>query len=165
MKKTKLFAYVMLFATFFALTSCKKPTKTYTNDLSASELSDRVIDRLDSTEFRTAGGDWLEDYVTLPEGLSDYRICFSADGSNLNEFGIWHVSEDQIAPLETALRTYLTESLHRNREFYNSYIPEETTKLERAEVRVLGNYVCYAILDQSNRESFFHTLEEELLVR
>ena len=163
MKKQCLFAYVMLFFTLFSLSSCSKATLNYTDTISAAMLADEVVDELEDADFLTAQGNWLGDYVTLPDGLSDYRICYSADGSNLNEFGIWHVRKDQIAPLEATLRTYLAESLLRNREFYNSYIPKETPKLERAEVRVFGNYVCYAILDQKDREIFFQTIKNELL--
>ena len=163
MKKHRFLAYVLLFSFVFMLNACKKAEPKYSDSVSATELADEVIDELDDTDFLTAQGNWLADYVTLPDNLSDYRICFSANGSNLNEFGIWHVHADQIAPLEATLRAYLAESLLRNREFYNSYIPEETPKLERAEVRVFGNYVCYAILDQRDREVFFHTVEEELL--
>ena len=162
MKTTRFFAYVIGLSMLFSLCSCKKSNRAYLDTVPASELAEEVEDELDHTDFRTANGDWLNDYVTLPEGLSDYQICFSADGSSLNEFGIWHVKADQIAPLEATLRAYLAESLLRNREFYDSYIPEETPKLEQAEVRVFGNYVCYAILDQRDRAIFFQTLEEEL---
>ena len=163
MKKQRFFAYVLTFFTLLTAVSCKKANKAYSDVISAAELAQEMEEELDHTEFRTAHNNWLDDYVTLPEGLSDYRICFSADGSNLNEFGIWHVRADQIAPLEATLRAYLAESLLRNREFYNSYIPQETPKLEHAEVRVFGNYVCYAILDENDRTVFFRTLEEELL--
>ena len=144
------------------MTSCKKATVLYLDTLPASELAEEAREELDTTDFRTAPDDWLEDYVTLPEGISDYEICFSADGGNLNEFGIWHVKPDQIASTEAALRTYLATSLSKNRDFYNSYIPEETHKLEKAEVRVFGNYVCYAVLNEQDKSTFFGTIQEEL---
>ena len=165
MKKQSFLAYVMLFFTLFSLVSCSKKALKYSDTLPASKLAEEAVHELEDTDFLIAQGTWLGDYVTLPDGLSDYRIYYSADGSNLNEFGIWHVREDQIAPLEATLHTYLAESLLRNREFYNSYIPEETPKLERAEVRVFGNYVCYAILNSADRKLFFQTIEEELLDR
>ena len=163
MKKQYFLLYVIVLSVILTLAACKKADKTYSDALSASQLAEEAMEELDDTDFQTAQNNWLNDYVTLPEGLSDYRVCFSADGSNLNEFGIWHVRDDQIAPLEASLRMYLAESLLKNREFYDSYIPEETPKLERAEVRVFGNYVCYAILDQKDREIFFQTIKNELL--
>ena len=162
MKKTSFLAYVIALLSVFSLCACKKSTAVYSDTISAEELAEEAAEELEYENFRTANGDWLADYVTLPDGLTDYRICFSSDGNNLNEFGIWHVRSDQIAPLEATLRAYLAESLTKNKEFYNSYIPQETAKLEDAEVRVFGNYVCYAILDRRDREIFFQTLEEEL---
>ena len=165
MKTRRFFAFFLTILSLFSITSCKKATPVYRNVLPATELAEEARDELDMTEFRTAPGDWLADYVTFPDGVSDYEICFSSDGSNLDEFGIWHVKDDQIAATEAALRTYLSESLRKNREFYNSYIPEETHKLEKGEVRVFGNYVCYAILDERDKNIFFGTIQEELTER
>ena len=165
MRKQLFLPVLLAFSMLFSLISCKKASVVYTDTLSAHELSEEAEDELDHTDFRQADGDWLKDYVTLPEDLTDFEICFSSDGNNLNEFGIWHVRSDQIAPLEATLRTYLAESLLRNRNFYDSYIPQETPKLENAEVRVFGNYVCYAILNAQDREIFFRTVEEELTER
>ena len=146
----------------FSITSCKKATPVYLDILPATELAEEAREELKITNFRVAPSDWLADYVSLPDGMSDYEICFSSDGSNINEFGIWHVRQDQIAVTEAALRTYLSESLRKNREFYNSYIPEETIKLEKAEVKVFGNYICYAILNERDKNIFFSTIQEEL---
>lgn len=161
--KTQRFTSIFLTMTlFFSITSCKKAAPVYLDILSATELAKEAREELETTDFRVAPSDWLSDYVALPVGVSDYEICFSSDGSNINEFGIWHVGQDQIAATEAAIRTYLSESLRKNKDFYNSYIPEETVKLEKAEVRVFGNYVCYAILDERDKNIFFSTMQEEL---
>ena len=162
MKKTVILPLFLAFSALFSLCACKKAIR-YTDQLHAEELAEEALEELDHPDFQRASGDWLSDYVTLPEGLNDYEIRFSSDGNNLNEFGIWHVRDDQVAPMEATLRAYLAESLLRNRDFYDSYIPTETPKLANAEVRVFGNYVCYAILDDKDRSTFFHTVEEELI--
>ena len=159
MKMRRFEALFLVILSLFSTTSCKKASPIYQDALPAAELAEEARDELDLTDFRTASNDWLADYATLPEGLSDYEICFSSDGSNLDEFGIYHVSEGQIAATEAALRTYLSESLRKNREFYDSYIPEQTQKLEKAEVRVFGNYVCYAILDEQDKSIFFGAIQ------
>ena len=162
MKAHRFLAFFFVFLSLFSTTSCKKDNVVYVDSLPATELAEEACDDLETTDFRVAPRDWLSDYVTLPDGINDYEICFSSDGSNLSEFGIFHVNPDQIAPLEATLHTYLAESLSRNREFYNSYIPQETPKLEKAEIRVFGNYVCYAILSESDKSTFFATIREEL---
>ena len=162
MKSQRFTGIFLITILFFSITSCKKAAPVYLDILPASKLAEEARDELEATDFRIAPSDWLTDYVTLPDGVSDYEICFSSDGSNISEFGIWHVRQDQIAATEAALRTYLSESLRKNRDFYNSYIPEETVKLEKAEVKVFGNYVCYAILNEGDKRTFFSTLQEEL---
>ena len=144
------------------LFSCAPSKIVYSDHLTAEALAEEVREELSDTDFRITSSEWLNDYVDFPEGLTDHEICFSADGNNLNEFGIWHVPSDQVASVETTLRAYLANSLLQNRSFYDSYIPAETPKLADAEVRVFGNYVCYAILKKSDREIFFHTIEESL---
>ena len=134
----------------------------YADNIPVAELAEEAEDELEYTDFREANATWLDDYVTMPNDVEDCKIYYSSNGNNLNEFGIWHVRTDQIAPMEATLRAYLAESLLKNRNFYDSYIPEETPKLENAEVRVYGNYVCYAILNERDRATFFHTIEEEL---
>lgn len=162
MKFRRILTVFLLISTMLTFWGCKKASVTYLDTLRAEELASEAEDELDRTEFRHADGNWLDDYITLPEGLSDYEIRFATDGNNLNEFGIWHVKSDQIAPLEATLRAYLAESLLRNRSFYDSYIPQEVPKLENAEVRVFGNYVCYAILSEEDKAIFFRTIEDEL---
>ena len=163
-KKTLFFVLILACLAPLAMASCKNRSVHYTDTLPAEELAEEVREELEYSDFGEATGDWLADYVTMPEDLTDYTICFSTNGNNLNEFGIWHVTSDQVAPVEATLRTYLAESLLRNRSFYDSYIPNETAKLAEAEVRVFGNYVCYAILNSRDRATFFHTVEEELMV-
>ncbi len=165
MKRHRFSAFFLTILSVFSITSCKNTAPTYADTLPAKELAEEARDELETTDFRTAPSDWIADYVTLPDGLSDYEICFSSDGSNLNEFGILHVKADQIAAAEATLRTYLSESLRKNRDFYNSYIPMETPKLEKAEVKAFGNYVCYAILNEQDKKIFFDTIQEELTER
>ena len=64
--------------------------------------------------------------------------------------------------MENHLVSYLSKSFEKNREFYDSYIPEETAKLRDAEVRRFGNYVAYAILDRDSKSRFFSAIEDKL---
>jgi hypothetical protein len=112
------------------------------NSVSAHELAEEAEEAISYSDFRSADSNWLNDYVTLPDNLTDYEIRFSSDGNNLNEFGIWHVRTDQIAPMEASLRAYLAESLLRNRSFYDSYIPEETPILSKRLWRLWIKSIC-----------------------
>ena len=142
------------------LTSCEK-TLTYTDSLTSEELSEKALETLHSTDFLSADSSYLSDYIDLSH-LPKGTVFFAADGKNLDEFGIWHLPAEQVGEMKNLLESYLSESLERNRSFYDSYIPEETPKLRDAEVRVFGNYVAYAILSEHDRARFFQVLKNEL---
>ncbi len=159
--KRGIFLIFLAFSTLFCLFSCKS-TKSYKDDLSPAELAEIAEEALSSGEFLSAAEGYLEDYLPLSQDSDAHIVCFSSDGNNLDEFGIWQLSSDAPEMIRGKLEGYLAESLTRNREFYDSYIPQETPKLQNAEVRVFGNYVVYAILNDRDRAIFFETIERSL---
>lgn len=162
MKAIKCAGIILLALLLPTLGACRSGRR-YIDDLTASELAADVREALPDTEYLEASQDYLSDYFPIPEEVTDYRIYFASDGNRLDEFGIWHASSATAEQLGALIRGYLDESLSRNRSFYDSYIPQETPKLRDAEVRVYGNYVAYAILNETDRKAFFHTVEQDLL--
>lgn len=156
-------AGIILLALLLPMLSACHSKHSYTDSLTASELAGDVRKALSGTEYLEANQDYLNDYFPIPAEVSDYRIYFASDGNSLDEFGIWHASAAATEQLSALIRGYLDESLSRNRSFYDSYIPQETPKLRDAEVRVFGNYVAYAVLNETDRKTFFHTVEQDLL--
>ncbi len=150
-----------LFLSLCTLASCRsKPA--YLDSFSVDELAESAQRKLTDTQFVQADADYLDDYITLPETFSEFCVYFSSNGSVLDEFGIWRVPTDQTDEVKTLLSEYLSESLDRNRAFYDSYIPEETPKLRDAQIKIFGNYVAYAILSPDGRDRFFASLESDL---
>ncbi len=161
MKNARKTAFFLILCISLLLCSCQKKA-TYTDTLSAAELAEEAIDSLGGTPLLAAEKGYLDDYILIPEGMTDHEIRFSPDGNNLDEIGIWHVASSDTAQMKSLLEEYLQRSLERNRTFYDSYIPQETAKLRDAEVRVFGNYVVYAIMNQSDREAFFASVKNTL---
>ncbi len=152
---------VFLLFSLCALASCRSKTE-YLNSFSVDELAESAQRKLTDTQFVQADEDYLDDYLTLPETFSEFCIYFSANGSVLDEFGIWRVPVEQTDEVRSLLQKYLSESLARNRTFYDSYIPEETPKLRDAQIKIFGNYVAYAILSPEEQDHFFASLESDL---
>ena len=142
------------------LASCKK--ENYRDDLPVNALSGTVIVSLSDADYSTADDGFLDDYFQTPDYVKEKIICFANEGNNLNEFGIYHVTEGNAEQMKSILEKYLTDSYERNQSWYDSYIPEETPKLRDAEVKVFGNYVVYAIFSQEGRATIFATVEEML---
>ncbi len=160
MKPSRIIPFLFLILTVFS--SCKKSV-AYVDNIPTKTLVLELQNELDDDDYLQAEAGYLDDYFDEDAETADYSICFSADGNNLSEFGIWRTGSPKSAQeVSTQVRRYLDESLIKNKSFYDSYIPEETPKLRDAEVRVFGNYVAYAILDKDDRTEFFEKLEEKL---
>ena len=150
-------------ALLLTLASCKK--ENYRDDLPVNALSGTVIVSLSDTDYSTADDGFLDDYFQTPDYVREKIICFANEGNNLNEFGIYRVTDGNAAQMKDVLEKYLTDSYERNQAWYDSYIPEETPKLRDAEVKVYGNYVVYAIFSQEGRTTVFATVEEMLATK
>lgn len=145
------------------LSSCKK-TK-YRNDPSANELAEAALGVLnDADGYTVAEHDLLEGYFHRPDGAADFTVRIRADRNNIDEFGIYHVTDGDVREMASLLEGYLSRSFEQNRDWYDSYIPTETPKLRRAEVRVFGSYAVYAILSDSDRDRLFERIGAILTV-
>ena len=133
---------------------------TYKNDVAVNTLADTAITALnDGKEYSTAEADFLDSYFTKPDYVTESVIRFSTDGNDLNEFGIYHVTDGNAEAMKTHLSKYVTDFY----DLYNAnYLPEETPKLRDAEVKVFGNYVVYAMLNDTDRATLFTAIEQAL---
>ncbi len=156
----KLLATGMLVCLLAILVSCGGGS--YRDDLSAASLADHAMSALSKTDGYVAREKGLDSYFATPDYVTEFAIRHAQDTNNIDEIGIWHVTDGNADAMKVLLTGYLGESLEKNETFYDSYIPEETPKLRDAEVRVYGNYVAYAILSASDRSAFFSAVESEL---
>ncbi len=142
----------------FSLASCTETS--YKNDVPVASLADTAVSALnDGKQYSTADADFLDSYFAKPDYVTESVIRFSTDGNDLNEFGVYHVTDGNTDAMKAALSDYLTEFY----ELYNAnYLPEETPKLRDAEVKVFGNYVVYAMLNDTDRANLFASIENAL---
>ncbi len=161
MKRQALCAALAL-AALLSLFACVQ-TPVYRSDVSADDLADAAVVALgQEVNYLSPPADFLSDFFTSPDYAEQVALRRADVGNNLNELGVFRVTEGNASGMETLLRRYLTDSYARNADWYDSYIPRETPKLRDAEVRVYGNYVVYAILDGEDRAAAFAAIEERL---
>ena len=117
---------------------------------------------MEREDYRLDTAGILEDYITLPDTVTEYAVFYSAETENADELGIFLCRDDEDAiELEQMLRTaYLDAFYEKNREFYDSYIPGETPKLKDAQVRRFGIAVAYAMLSPADQSAFFHAIDK-----
>ncbi len=95
---------------------------------------------IDNTEY------YSKCYFSQMNGILDCYIATSAESTNFNEFGIFHLnSKADVKSAKKILQMYLEK---RRSEFENGviYNIEEYPKFQNASVFSAGNYVCYTIL-------------------
>lgn len=144
-----------------SLTACMK---RYADDLPVKELGEQIATRLrgDVADYSIADDGYLDDYFRLPDYVTDHMICFSTAGNNLDEFGIFHVTNGNAEDLEDKLEEYLESAYEKNKDYYDSYMPQETPKLRDAEVDTFGNYVVYTILSKKDEKAALDAVEKAL---
>lgn len=159
MKYNRLINVFLSLLMLLSLSACK----SYADDIDTDNLATVGLNALvDGIDYAEADDGFLDDYFIVPAWVTDYEIYLAPTASNINQVGVYHVQDGHAEELETILSDYLKKSYEDNGNWYNSYIPKETPKLRDAEVKVFGNYVVYAILNQTDREVFFGAVEEAL---
>ena len=150
----------------FSLGSCGR-APTYSDDKDCPALATNALNALQRNEadYSTADEYFLSDYFSTPSYVRDSVIRFASNSNNLDEFGIFHVSDGNAETMAEHLRDYLLKSYEKNRTWYDSYIPAETPKLRDAEIRIYGNYIVYAILQKDAKNALFQFMEEQLKIQ
>ncbi len=161
--KTRIFACIFALLALLVPTSCAKKEE-YRDDLTASELAERISRAIpEEGGWTTDESGAMEEFFTVPDSVTEHTVRYSDAVSNIDEFGIYHITRGGARALEAMLtEKYLSASYLKNREWYDSYIPTETPKLRDAETRTYGNYVVYAIMGEEEKERLFEVVEEAL---
>ena len=159
MKQKQILIVILSLLMLFSLVSCN----SYADDIDTDNLATVGLNALsDGIDYVEADDGFLDDYFTTPSWVTDYEIYLAPTASNINQVGIYHVQDGHTEEMEVILKDYLQKSYAENGNWYDSYIPKETPKLRDAEVKVYGNYIAYAILNETNRATFFDAIEKAL---
>ena len=135
----------------------------YRDDVKLTDLVKSIEAAIPArTDYATAQDGSLDDYFSMPDYVTESVIRFSMNAKNLDEYGIFHVTEGNAAAMEKLLRDYLAQAYEDNHVWYDSYMPEETPKLRDAEVKVFGNYVVYAIYSSADKATLFGAVKSAL---
>ena len=97
-------------------------------------------------------------------GFEEGIVKVTASGSTMDEYGIFKASsDDTVEALKGQVETYLKTRV-------DTWMPgcmpeEEHSKVENASVKVIGRYVVYGILSDTEKEAVFSAVEAELLAK
>lgn len=130
-------------------------TTAYAEDhlpFTSAKTIGEVVERAIPTEFGYVDNTkyYMSNYFGGLRGVDDSYIVTSAESTNFNEFGIFHLkNKADLRLAKKILRDYLDR---RKTEFEGGviYNVEEYPKFENASVVSFGNYICYTILQPSD---------------
>ena len=158
----KLLLCLLIFA-FLLLSACRQ-TKEYRTDVSCEVITAEICDELSEDEsFLPFGEDHIRFSFEDTDRFSDKSLVYSVRSENIDEIGVFRADSDEdVAELRRLCEQYVTTLSEDMRAFVESYAPREAQKLDRAEVKVFGNYVVYTVLDDADRAEAYEEIEELL---
>ncbi len=128
-------------------------------DVPVNELADKVAAALGKSDMADPGANYVKGYMKhSPEEIGDYVILKNVMGTSIDEFGVFKAGTMDAAAIKEMIEGYLKIL----QDSWMNYQPEEKPKLDGAEIRVVGDYVIYAILSEADREAAFAAFEKEL---
>ena len=154
-------AILLAVCALLSLCACGGDKAEYKDDVAVSDLADKIIATNDSWSFTEMNDSYLEGAMKLnPSDFAEYSVNINAMGTTADEFGIFKAKDaGSVTAVKEAAEGYLSFRLDT---WMDEYMPEEKPKLEKAEVKVCGLYVMYAILDDSARSAAFEAFEGAL---
>lgn len=152
----------VMLAVALLLTGCSNGDGGVRDDVSVDDLAEAFEAEIEGSDgLVDPGAGYIAGSMKLDtEALGEYIIKISAYSTSINEYGVFKAdSEEAAADLAQVIQDYLTM---RNDTWMSEYLPEEYPKLENAQVKQLGLYVAYAILDEAERDAVFGAFSEQL---
>lgn len=160
----KFIAIALIIATVLTFCACGKDSGSkveYKTDVTAAQLAEQVTAVNDSWTFVAMDENYIAGAMKIDvSGYADYVVNINGFGTNVDEYGIFKAKDEaSVATVKADAENYLKFRLDT---WMEEYMPEEKPKLEKAEVKVCGLYVMYAILDDASRADAFTAFENAL---
>lgn len=142
------------FVFFFLLTATCFSNIAYAEDLpfTSTKTIGKTVEKAIPAEFGYVDNTeyYMNRYFSSLNSVDDSYIVNSAESTNFNEFGIFHLkNKADLKSAKKILRDYLDK---RKSEFENGvvYNTAEYPKFQNATVITFENYICYTILTASD---------------
>ena len=146
----------------FVLSLCACGGGEYTDDITAKDLGDAIVEALAAPQGFTAPDSDFVDFNM--EGAADlcvdYYVMLSSMNINYNEFGIFHTKNEADAKKVAEIcQGYIDLKIEGTNPHY---LPQEYPKIQNAKVKVYGCYVVYTILSDSDAKTVDSLINDKL---
>jgi len=154
----KIIALVTLvFIMLSVLTSCKAE---YKSDVKVSDIADKIKENLAAKDkIKKTNNEFLEYTLGVePSLVSEFVIMKNSE--NYDEFGVIKAkSKDNAKEVQNVI---LEQYFPAKDGYMKNYFPDLYAKIQKAECLVLGDYVVYFILSESERTASIKDVKDLL---
>lgn len=143
-----------------SLAACGSSAKIR-DDVSAADVSSAVAAVLTQDSLATAPDSYISGSMKMDmSGYKGHDVKINAKGVTIDEYGVFQGKDAaQAAEIKKAVEDYIQRYEDR---WMPAYMPGERPKLDSAEIKVVGNYVMYAILSDDDKTAAFGAFEKAL---
>ena len=152
--------FLLALAALLSLTACGGKT-AWRSDVPVSALCEAVEKHLDGGSLAAMTESYVKGNMKMDTALfAEWTVKINAYGANVDEYGVFKARDEKgVAAVKQAAEDYL--KLRRDT-WMEEYMPEEKPKLTKAEVKVCGLYVIYAIVGDDVRKPILDDFEKAL---
>ena len=158
MKNKRWIAALLLLSLLLCLSACGAK---YRDDIPLSRFVSIIDARMGGSDLAEMNSGYVSGAMHLdPNSFGGYVVKLNAKGVNIDEYGVFRTPENgKVSDVRDAVEGYLKM---RRDTWMKEYMPEEKPKLDKAEVKVYGNYVLYVIAADDVRENVYQDVEKLL---
>ena len=162
----KFLIYLVVALCCLGVAGCRA-TPAYADDVSAQAVAQAAMDTIGSSDdYMDGTSNYFSYYFEGEQAaalVDDCRLMFHRVETNVNEIGVFHVTDKQrTAEVEQMVHKYLEQQTKYLRSFAANYSPKDITKIDNAGVRVLGNYVISYILTPEDEQTVLGAVHDVL---
>jgi hypothetical protein len=142
------------------LSSCA--SNKYSDTLSCTDITKSLQSKiLADDDYREYSADEVRYIFNGRDSFDSCSIIYSAASDDIGEIGVFHAaSEEEAKKLLNDTEEHVQKEREEKSEFLRNYLPNESKKLENAEVKRFGNYVVYAV--NEDKDAVFSYIEKLL---
>ena len=148
--------------TVCCLAACGESTASYAADIPVADLVTAADTALADDSLTVVPDNYLINMNGLDLTMfAEYAVKMKMVDASIDEYGIFKAPDaESVAAIEKVAKDYLQMRIDT---WNPSYLAEEKPKMEKATVKVMGQYVMYCILADDAKEAVFTAVENKLL--
>lgn len=124
----------------------------YRDDLKVSQLAAVVVAAVENGKDLVQDNEFATDNLrTVTDMCSEFTFYYNPSSGNLDRFGVFHVADTaNVENARKVIENYSKGEVTALKEIADRYTPEESAKLDHANVLVCGKYILFSVFSSKD---------------